>query len=168
MRSWPDDAGLTWRCGVDLTMRGWPASRGVVDREWRSHETARRRSGIKCRIIHHKVHHSDGPSWAKRSSREWTDTRRSTLDTDPEGCQTIQNQCPGITTYPNHVMYFSRPIGNYRPYVLLVFVTQIIYSSINHTIQIPIMQMKDHCLPVAYYCFSSQYSFLHGRLQYCY
>ena len=29
-----------------------------------------------------------------------------------------RNQYPGITSYPNHVMYFSQPICNYRPSVL--------------------------------------------------
>ena len=48
-----------------------------------------------------------------------TRKRHSALDTDPEGCQTIQNQYPGITSYPNHVLYLSWPIDNYRPYVLL-------------------------------------------------
>ena len=45
----------------------------------------------------------------------WTHTAQ----TDPEGCQTIHNQYPENTSYPNQVMYFSWPIGNYRPYVLL-------------------------------------------------
>ena len=42
---------------------------------------------------------------------------RQDTRTDPEGCQTIQNQYPEITSYPNHVMCFSRTVGNERPYI---------------------------------------------------
>ena len=74
----------------------------------------------------------------------------TTLGTDPEGRQTIQNQYPGITSYPHH-MYFSWPIGNYRPYVLLrtynnpnnVFSSWSYKSNADHAIKYP-------CLPVVY------------------
>ena len=43
-----------------------------------------------------------------------------------------------------------------------VLIIQIIHSSMMHTIQVPITQMKDPCLPVGY-CFPAS---SHGRLQY--
>ena len=74
------------------------------------------------------------------------------LDTDLEGCQNSQNQYLGITSYPNHVIYFSQPIGNHRPYVLLrTYNPNAILINWSYNSK-PITQAKDPCLPVGY-CF---------------
>ena len=44
------------------------------------------------------------PTRTDRADQNDVPWNKLTHDTDPEGCQTIQKQYPGITSYPNHVM----------------------------------------------------------------
>ena len=87
-------------------MRGQPSSQGRVD----GARATIRQAGedqTYCSIVHPKVPHSDEPSSPERNALEPTDRWIA-----PKLRQTIRNQHAGIPSYPNHAMYFSRPIAN--------------------------------------------------------
>ena len=116
-----------------------------------------RRSDITFFVIHRKEHHLDGPRWLERRNEP-------THDIDTQGRQTIGNQYPYITTYANHVMYFSWSTGNYQLYVLLrTFNPNNPFN--NYSYNSNSDNTKERSLFIRWLLFSSQHSSLHGRLQ---
>ena len=120
---------------------------------------------IRCKVSYY-------PPWTTPLGRtqlsrpKFPETKRHTTrhtDTDTEGCQTIQNQYPGITSYPNHVMYVPRPTGNLRPFALW-------HSYNSNNIEQLIIQFEHRSLKwnLAYpsaIVFQPVFLSLHGRLQ---
>ena len=52
------------------------------------------------------------PTRTNRAEQTEVSRNQATHGTNPEGCQTIQKKHPGITSYPNHVMYVPWPTDN--------------------------------------------------------